>query len=289
MGKHLTDLNITFYNDLIFIGADEVPDCRTQIDQDFGPTIAINYLHKGAIHFAVDGQECVRLEGPMIYWTWQNCRYVYGNVANEIWHQLWVQAGGTRALAMRDGNLAPAINQPWAVPSQPESFLARMRRLISLTNNGRTNDQPERAQLLEGLFFEALRDKYRIAETLATDKSGIGEQINALAYGIASDPLAQHDFYKQAKEMGVSYDHFRRCFKQQVGSAPTTYLHDCRIRWAAAKLATGQFSVKEIAYKLGFANPESFTRAYRSRTGFLPKDTLNQSRQLKPAQRKKYG
>jgi len=158
------------------------------------------------------------LEGPLAYWTYGGPRFIYGNVDGHGWHQLCVLAGGWRARRMVEGGLVPASVSPWGVPENP-------------------------AQYLEQLFYTAT--------------SGAGLQppprhdVEELGERIATAPLDGYDFVTEARQMGVSYPHFRRRFTEQIGRAPQAYLLDCRMRWAAANLASEAASVKAAAYATG--------------------------------------
>ena len=260
-------LSIDYYDDLHFIGAQETPDCLALIDRDFGSTIALNLLWRGRIHFAVDGATTAELTGPTAYWTWGGPRFLYGNVPGHGWHQLWVLAGGARAQRMVDGGLVPRGTQPWGTPEDPEEFLFGFRRLITLVARGRKDEQPERVQLLERLFREAVG---RVAR--ADDSPQ--RCISLLAERIAAEPTREYDFALAARGMGLSYHHFRRLFADQAGRAPQAYLLDCRMRWAAGRLAAGAESVKSVAFEVGFTDPRAFARQFRNRTAMAPHTLL---------------
>ena len=261
-------MSISYYDDLNFFSSQEVPDCETLIDHDFGPTLAINLLWRGRIHFAVDGQPPTILQGPVAYWTWQNTRFTYGNVPSHGWHQLWALAGGERTRRMVEGGLVPVSASPWSVPADPEAFLASFRRLIALVQHGRPDDQAERVQLFEHLFLHAFRGGEE------RDVSSPARLIGALAERIALNPTRHYDFEREARRLGMSYHHLRRRFAEQIGRAPHAYLLDCRMRWAVAELTIGAESVKSVAYAAGFTDPRAFARQFRRRTGVAPKTLL---------------
>lgn len=247
-----------------------MPLCRAEIDRSFSKTIALNLLWRGRIRFQVANHPPAELEGPLAYWTYGGPRFIYGNVAGHGWHQLWVLAGGRRARRMVEGGLVPASVTPWGVPENPTQYLADFRRLIALVIHGRSESQTERAQLLEELFYTAT--------------SGAGLQppprhdVEELGERIATTPLDDYDFVTEARQMGVSYPHFRRRFTEQIGRAPQAYLLDCRMRWAAANLASEAASVKATAYATGFKDPRAFARQFFHRTGVAPHTLLWKNR-----------
>ena len=73
-----------------------------------------------------------------------------------------------------------------------------------------------------------------------------------------------------AAEADLSRYHFLRLFQRQVGETPHRYLTRLRIERARDELKHGSATVGEIASRYGFANPASFSNAFRRETGCTP-------------------
>jgi AraC family transcriptional regulator len=65
---------------------------------------------------------------------------------------------------------------------------------------------------------------------------------------------------------GLSERHFCRLFHEETGGSVGRYLRDVQIRRAERLLLDTDLSLKEIAFRLGFANQANFSAAFRSRT-----------------------
>jgi AraC family transcriptional regulator len=74
-----------------------------------------------------------------------------------------------------------------------------------------------------------------------------------------------------ARYVGVSKDHLTRCFRQQTGVTPMTYLTRYRVNQAKQLLATQEDSVAEIATMVGFASIAYFSRVFRREVGVSPR------------------
>jgi len=74
-----------------------------------------------------------------------------------------------------------------------------------------------------------------------------------------------------AQLLDLSRYHFLKMFKQSTGFTPHQYLLECRIQHAAVLLQNPQFSVAEIAVRVGFATPSHFTYHFHKRMGATPK------------------
>ena len=55
-----------------------------------------------------------------------------------------------------------------------------------------------------------------------------------------------------------------------TGTTPSEYLRAKRIHWAEELLRTGDYTVSEIAYKVGFNNPRYFSKYFQDEYGMTP-------------------
>lgn len=70
--------------------------------------------------------------------------------------------------------------------------------------------------------------------------------------------------------LGISYSHFHRSFKQQIGMAPQNYLIKKRLDAAKKCLETSNACVREIALHCGFADEYSLYRLFMKNIGTAP-------------------
>lgn len=75
-----------------------------------------------------------------------------------------------------------------------------------------------------------------------------------------------------AAYVGVSERHLARCFQQEVGLSPMTYLNRFRVNIAKSLLASGKLSITGVALEVGFASGGYFTRVFREEVGASPRD-----------------
>jgi AraC family transcriptional regulator len=68
----------------------------------------------------------------------------------------------------------------------------------------------------------------------------------------------------------LSKYHFLRLFKLAYGLSPYQYIQDLRIEKARGMLSKTMLPVADLAYSLGFDNPQSFSRLFFQRTGLYP-------------------
>ncbi len=81
-----------------------------------------------------------------------------------------------------------------------------------------------------------------------------------------------------AREAALSPLHFHRVFRGMVGETPLELHRRLRLERAAARLATTDAPVTEIAFHAGYETHESFTRAFRARYGASPTELRDAAR-----------
>lgn len=73
-----------------------------------------------------------------------------------------------------------------------------------------------------------------------------------------------------AAEVFLTPKYLSKVFRQQAGMGFTEYKLKVKIECAQAALRAGDHSIKQLAARLGYANPESFIRQFNRIAGCLP-------------------
>ena len=74
-----------------------------------------------------------------------------------------------------------------------------------------------------------------------------------------------------AERLGVSAEHLSRSFRQMGEPPPSRRLSLKKLTQAAGLLLSGEWKVKEIAYRLGYATPFHFSSVFRRHFGYSPR------------------
>jgi AraC-like DNA-binding protein len=77
-----------------------------------------------------------------------------------------------------------------------------------------------------------------------------------------------------AKMAAISESKLKKLFKAVYGLPPYEYFQKHRMDKARTMLLTGQYSIKDVGYALGYTNLSNFTLAFKKAFGLLPSDLL---------------
>ncbi len=89
------------------------------------------------------------------------------------------------------------------------------------------------------------------------------------------------DVREMARRAEVSEAYLFALFKRHLGTSPHRSILNYRLRMARTRLSDGNDNIKTIAAECGFANIESFYRAFRRNSGFSPGEYRRRQRGFK--------
>lgn len=75
---------------------------------------------------------------------------------------------------------------------------------------------------------------------------------------------------KVANNFGLSVYYFSRTFKEVIGINYSEYVNKCRIDIAKELLSDGEMNVKEVCYKVGYNDPNYFSKVFKKYEGVSP-------------------
>ncbi|MBR4577032.1 MAG: helix-turn-helix transcriptional regulator [Clostridia bacterium] len=70
----------------------------------------------------------------------------------------------------------------------------------------------------------------------------------------------------------LSPTHFRRLFREQIGTSPLAFLHQTRVLKSCTLLRSSSLSVTEIAGRVGYNSLSSYNRHFSQALGIAPRD-----------------
>ncbi len=157
-----------------------------------------------------------------------------------------------------------------------------LRSIPVIVLTAQTLSEREMAQLNRGVaavlekgLFTAEETLAQVQQVLARHKRLGGEVQRTVRKAMAyihehyAEPISREEM---AAHVGVSARHLTRCFQQEIGLSPITYLNRYRIKKAKQLLDCSEMSITEIATEVGFSSSNYFADAFRREVGMAPRD-----------------
>ena len=181
------------------------------------------------------------------------------------WDEYWIGFNGINI----DNRIESGFfskNKPIFKVGLHEEIVQLYQQAIDVARQQRTGFQ----QMLAGIVNHLLGCAYTLDKHFTFEDLQVIGQINK------SKIIFLENFKKDikpedvAKQVNMSYSWFRRIFKQYMGFSPAQYLQELRIQKSKELLTNSSKTVKEIAFEVGFDNPDYFSTAFRKRAGMTP-------------------
>jgi AraC-like DNA-binding protein len=206
------------------------------------------------------GEDWQELRPGMAYLMPAHVLSAYYAPDTEVWSLLWVHLHPT------------ALN----FPSRDALVLEKNLRALQAT--------------LEGLIAEAhglaepepLADWVRLlACELRRLVSGTARNTLRLSplWGEVQANLAHHWTREELSgRLNLSGERLRKLCQESLGMSPMAYVTQLRMQHAASLLASGRYSVTQVAYRVGYENTLAFSTAFKRVTGTTPSSCLPRHR-----------
>jgi two-component system response regulator YesN len=114
------------------------------------------------------------------------------------------------------------------------------------------------------------RFEYLLKSTKAstvTNLSGVVKMAIQYMYEHYNENISLNDI---SKLVGVSVQYFSKLFKEEMGCNYVDWLNTLRIKRAKELINTSHLSIKEVGFKVGYNDPNYFSRIFKRYEGIAP-------------------
>lgn len=140
-----------------------------------------------------------------------------------------------------------------------EADMARLNRGVAVVMSKGLYAAHEMLAHMEAALSRDLR--------LGTDAQRLARKAMAYIHEHYTEPLTREEL---ARHVNASDGYLARCFRQETGLTPMSYLNRYRVRQAQSLLTSTRQSVTAIALACGFSDVNYFSRVFRQETGQSP-------------------
>ncbi len=256
-----------YFDDLRFMAADVVPRCTAEIDQRFPVGWHINLYLGGSLRFARDDAEAVVFSRPSLFWISSESHFRFGPVRRgEHWRHHWVTYQGSRAERIHRCGFERLDPRGYIAIDDHAPMTAAMCELVALVRSGEAERHGQGAVVLERILMLASQARARLDA-----EDPVLAAIHQVADAVRDEPSRAWDFKREAAACGVSYHHFRRAFRSQIGRAPYEHVQWSRLHHAAALLQDPAVSVAAAGEAMGYTDPIHFSKQFKRQHGLSPR------------------
>ncbi len=212
---------------------------------------------RGCIRFRNRG-DIVLTGDSLVLFDWQQLqRY---RCLDSSWHFWWFEFNAYGPADFR-------LYVPMAIlplPDEPGRF-----RLISslLRKHSQSSRRMASALFLQTLYEWLAGESGNDATERHFDAI---DQVIDLMYSRFNPPMT---IEQMAGMAGLSVRHFRNLFQKATGESPKKYYNQVRLTLGRELLRQRQFTITQIASRLGFSSPYHFSREYKRLFGISPSQT----------------
>lgn len=125
-------------------------------------------------------------------------------------------------------------------------------------------------QMLAGIVNHLLGLTYSQNKHASFEDLKVTNQINKSKVIMFENFQSDISLKDVAQQIGMSYSWFRRIFKQYTGFAPAQYIQELRLQKSKELLTNTNKTNQEIAFIVGFDNPDYFCTVFKKKTGSTP-------------------
>jgi AraC-like DNA-binding protein len=220
----------------------------------------IVYIPNGKGILEVRGIEPIVIEGGTIFLLFPDMWHRFKPLLETGWEEFWVGFNGHYVeYLMRQDCFNP--QNPVLKVGFNSEILNIFIRLIDTT----TQESPVFSPMTSCFVIQLLGLVNASALMVDKTKSRQEQIIQAIRFKIHEQWDKDLDFEKIAADNNITYDWFRKAFKQTTGIAPNQYLLNIKIEKAAHMLRETTLTHAEIATEIGFENEFYFSRIFKNK------------------------
>ena len=110
-------------------------------------------------------------------------------------------------------------------------------------------------------------DKVDTPELQSPDQRLLQRILKVVNDNLSNTELTSEDI---ADKVGLSRVHLYRKLRELTNQTPRSFIRNIRLAKAAELLSQRKMSIAEVAYEVGFSNPNNFATAFKEMYGMPP-------------------
>lgn len=262
---------MNYFDDMRFIMGSRQKDCHPSMVTGRWPDFySLQFDLSNRISYEVDGEEAIVMDAPVAYLTIPSRRYRFGPCQPGVWHHSFIAVTGPRATRIFEEGFIPLVPLGIIAIHRPKECADLFDQALEAFESHDPGRHYEAVIGMERLLGFIIDDRRMEAPELP-----FAEAIRDLAARIQVAPLEPWDFEAHARELCISYSHFRKLFREHLQRSPHDFLLSARMQRAADLLQRGGMSIKEVGIACNYDDLAQFSKVFKKQIGLSPRQFRN--------------
>lgn len=244
----------------------------------------ITFVKEGSAHYLIDGEHFVSQAGDILFIppnTLHSVSRIQQQSETFVFHLNFIglETNDYSAInylePLQNGRVQSNYRISQASPNY-ETMLELVQTLFSNVREQEPYFQLTLKSALLRFLREAFACEFLTFEALPAGKAQENQKIKELLSYIEQNLEKKLQISDLADFVNYSQSHFMAFFRKNFGMSCMDYVQSVRIKKAEEHLKYSDEPITEIALKVGFANPSSFNRLFKSKLGVSPRQYRQQ-------------
>jgi AraC family transcriptional regulator of arabinose operon len=248
---------------LFLLHAGYNPRCGARVDKRFEGYCTVQFMEAGRIRLSYD-RTAHLLEGAFLWFAMPGPHIRFFSADGRPWHHRYVAFRGP---LMEEWLHQGLIHREpvWCPPEERDRMAWIFDEILEGVGAEGRWEKVRVINLLENLLIGI--ERLRHPRGAGAKKSQLAPLVRELWAARPGDPI---DYARLARSQGLSLSTFRRRFLTETGMPVHRYLMRLKIERARQLLLRSDWTVEQIADRLGFTDVFYFTRCFKRAVGLPP-------------------
>lgn len=225
----------------------------------------LHYILSGEGSYTANGSTYA-LGADDIFVVFPNWEFYYKQNTENPWEYVWIEFNGSKA---KDYCLKSLFSKEDPVFNCPNRDVAvNLKDILKCPENEVSLELNSLSHLYK-LFAQLINERN---PQIGIDSSKRDIHIN-LALKFIENNYSSSDLSltEISKSLHINPSYLSRIFKEIIGTPISKYIIDLRMQKASELLEKKSYSIKNIAYMVGYADPHFFSNEFKKHLGINPK------------------
>lgn len=223
------------------------------------------YITKGEGSFTSDRCSNSTVKEGDMFLLFPNEWHSYKPDTKTGWNEYWIGFSGK--------NMDERFNANFFDKKKPILNVGLRDELVSMylqAINVAKEQKKGYQQLLAGIVDYLLGSAYLLSIYSSSEDQKIANLITKAKFIILENLSSQLSLEEISQKLNISYSWFRKTFKKYTGFSPQQYIMEIKMQKAKELLTNSDMSISDIAFELGFDNPNYFYTVFKNKTKTTP-------------------